>query len=147
MSLQVWLPLNGNLNNQGISNSHVISKTDSLNLSSSGGKISSYCAKFTNDSTQDYLTISDAGQIIDINSKQLSIAFWMKSTNTENQCLFCNRTDTGYGISIFKLNQTQLRFDTGNTGQTSFLCSTTYSNWTHFCFTWDGLVKTLYINI
>ena len=75
MSLQVWLPLNGSLINQGISNSHLITKTDNLNLISSGGKVTPQCALFTNITTQDYFTIDNATNIININNKQISIAF------------------------------------------------------------------------
>lgn len=143
MSLKIWLPLNGSIINQGLSQTHTITN-NSTTLNANGGKVTANCATF---SSGNYITISDANTIIPINNKQISIAFWMKSTNTDNQCLFCNRTQTGYGISIFKLNKTQFRFDTGNGGMTTFSgLQETYPNWTHFCFTWDGKIKRLYVN-
>lgn len=142
MSLQIWLPLSGSLENKGLSQSHVIAN-NATTLTTINGKVTPGYASFA---SGNYITISDAANIIDINNKQMSFAFWMKTTATHNMCLFCNRSTTGNGISIFKLDQTTFRFDTNNDGQTKFTCAATYPNWTHFCFTWDGQYKKLYIN-
>ena len=53
MALQVWLPLNGNLNNQGLSNITVTNVGATVNAA---GKIGN-CYSF--DGTDDYLTLSN----------------------------------------------------------------------------------------
>ena len=124
----------------------------------SGGKTSASCAQFL---SGNYIEIPGGGfeglgdiLLIDTTynghfpifypeQKQLTIAFWAKTTETSNMCFFCGRTVVGEGISLFKLGSL-FRFDAGE--QTSFSCDLTYPNWTHFCFTWDGKVKRCYIN-
>jgi hypothetical protein len=126
-------------------------------IDASGGKISAKCANFTsgscikvpagglNDSIlfKDMKTYNSFIPMFWPERKNFSIAFWMKSDNSGTMCFFCGRRETGKGISLFKIGST-FRFDAGE--QTTFSCASTYPNWTHFCFTWDGKVKRFYIN-
>ena len=79
MSLQVWLPFNGNLYNQGLSN---ISSTMGSNclLSTSGkiGKCLSATAASANTVT---ITLSNLAELL-ANGKQYSLACWVKATGT-----------------------------------------------------------------
>lgn len=145
MSLQIWLPMTtSTTNNCGIYHTKITNQE--AKILTSGGKIAQKCVTF---SEGNYIALDDTDKnIISPEGKQMSFAFWMKTTHTaSNMCLFCNRTATGEGISLFKLDSATkpiFRFDAG--AQTQFDCAATYGNWTHFCFTWDGKTKRFYVN-
>ena len=138
MSLQVWLPMNGSINNQGLSN---ITPSITGVSTTTSGKIADTCANFSNGN---YIVLPNA-DFISTSSKSLSVAFWVKTTSTSTMTYFCDRTVTGEGISIFQIDSTTFRFDMGGV-QTSFKHSLSFSNWTHLCFTADGSTKRLYVN-
>ena len=137
MSLQVWIPMTGSINNQGLSN---VSASVTGVSSTTSGKIANNCANFA---SGNYIKLSN---IDFINKKNpiISIAFWLKTTSTSTMTYFCDRTNTGDGISIFHMNTT-LRFDLGG-AQTSLSHGANFANWTHVCLTADGKTKKLYIN-
>lgn len=92
MALQVWLPLNGNLNNQGLSN---ISITSS-NISYSTGKITSK-SKSTG-------TVNLSTEFIDkikVNHK-VTIAFWIKPTGTAGTAEFMGNSSNRELCNLFQ---------------------------------------------
>ena len=141
MSLQVWLPfIDSPTKNLGAYYTDITNNNVSL---ATGGKIANNCADF---SKGDYIKLSNTSQLFNNNTKAISLSFWFKTTENDNMCFFCDRTDTGKGLALFKLKN-QFRFDTANTSyHTTFDCNGTYPTWTHFCFTWDGINKKMYVN-
>ena len=94
MALQVWLPLNGNLKQQGLHTSTVTSTNATVSTS---GKIGS-CYSFNGSSS--YL-ISNSSPFSN-NTDDWTYACWFKPNNQHNGCLFSDRTATATtGISIF----------------------------------------------
>lgn len=130
MALQVWLPLINNVENQGVSNIPIINNGVTF---VDNGKIGK-CASFNNN----YFSLQNLS-----NFNTISISFWMKPTNTnQTGCLLNYRTGIGLDIAIF-LIQGNIRFDAG--GQTVFNYTYT-TGWQHVTVTYDGNVKSLYIN-
>lgn len=71
MSLQIWLPLNGNLQNYGVLNT----PTPTANVAfATNGKIGGKCLK---SSTKAVYDVSSG----DISTHQMTISFWGKSDN------------------------------------------------------------------
>ena len=69
MSLQIWLPLNGNLNNQGLTNISVTNNGATINDNGKIGKCYSFASK----------TI-----ILPSFATTRSICFWIKTTKTNS---------------------------------------------------------------
>ena len=82
MALQVWLPLNGNLNNQGLSD---ITVTNSGATFDNNGKIGK-CLKTANQSI-------DLKYIPDLNNKSLSIGGWFKFNKAEIQAIITSKAN------------------------------------------------------
>lgn len=139
MSLKVQLPLNGNLNNQGIINTTVTNNGASVNTS---GKIGS-CYSFNG--TSSYLLGTNAP--LNNNTTDWSFCCWVKVNSSHNGCLYSNRTNTSNnGITIFQYSG-QFLFDDGTRWQ--FTPSTSISNntWYHLAFTRQaGVDKKFYVN-
>lgn len=131
MSLKIWLPLNGNIENQGVSNIPIINNGVTF---VDGGKIGNKCASFNNN----YFSLQNLS-----NFNTISVSFWMKPSNTSQVgCLLNYRTGVGVDLAIFLIDG-KIRFDAG--GQTIFNYTYT-TDWQHITVTYDGNVKSLYIN-
>ena len=145
MSLQVWLPLNGNLNNQGLSNL-TFSNENTTNLTTdTTGKIGN-CYKRA--------TYKTAGRIISnstINlNGDLSMACWAKVTqtvgNTANGLItnHSHNDNTGFGITVKHISDSDYRIScsTGNgSGRTymNYYGTTNIKNtWHHLALTYDN---------
>ena len=78
MALRVWLPLNGNINNQGLSNCTVTNNGATIN---NGGKIGK---TYLFDANDDYISIdsADMRNIFKGGSNPFTIAFWIYNTKT-----------------------------------------------------------------
>lgn len=140
MGLKVWLPLNGDLHNQGISNVN-ITTTATVNTN---GKIGS-CYSFSGN----YITLSPS--IINKDSTEFSFTCWAKFNNIAQMCLFSNRIATNNaGITIFVFNDTggkKILFDTGDRWTLTRSAALPTNEWIHLAFTWKkGVQKCLYIN-
>lgn len=133
MSLQVWLPLNGNINNQGLSNiiinSNAVTHTD--------GKLGK-AATFSSS----YIGITNTPLTGSIN--ELSFSFWMKtSTPSNTMCIYNGRTTVGGAIALFTINGT-FRFDDNSQHSLSYTIPS--NNWEHYCITRDNTNIKLYVN-
>ena len=136
MALQVWLPLNGNLDNQGIDNTTVTNNGATVDNNGKIGK----CYSFNG--TSKYLRINEKV----ITTSQYSIAFWMYMTDVSgNRCIFSTRNVNSGAVNIYAL-PAGIRFDTSTTAnwQTSFKPSA--NTWYHITLVQDATTKYLYVN-
>lgn len=120
MSLQVWLPLTQNTDNQGL---YPIEKTVNIknSFSNNGGKLGR-TVQFT---SGDYIKISDP---IKSTTKEFTIAFWVKfSTVSGTQTLWAGRSTTGKSVAIHAISN-KIRFDSSSqvTSGTTFVANTWY---------------------
>lgn len=137
MALQVWLPLNGNINNQGLSG---ITMTGSPNSWDSNGKIGK-CATFTG-STSNVIY----NNTTDFNyTDNFSYCMWINHNYTGSavQWAFTNgRADAGgYGYGIQIVNTSSIKCWFGNRS-VSISCPT--NEWHHIAFTISGTTIKVY---
>ena len=138
MGLQVWLPLNGNTNQQGLSS---ITMTGSPN-SWVDGKIGK-CAHFTGSvSNVIYNNTTDFNYTDDF-----SWTIWVKTnyTGSNAQYVFTNgRADAGgygYGLQCISASNCSCRF-----GNVSYNIPVSGGSWTHITFTKHGTTIIIYVN-
>ena len=77
MSLQIWLPLNGDLTQQGLSNVTITNNGATVDNNGKIGKC------YTLNGSSNYIHISNLP-----NPKNISVAFWMKRNATTNSRQF-----------------------------------------------------------
>ena len=142
MALQVWLSLNGNVNNQGLAD---ITATNSGATVDSNGKIGQ-CYSF--DGSDDYINIGDIGKYFD--GTAFSICFWIYSLEDKTRAAVfssygLSSTSNFFALEINSSNATycknNLRFDWKGTDTYSPDDFITYDDWTHVCVTYDGVNK------
>ena len=153
MALQVWLPLNGNANNQGLSGDATINGTFSY---ASGGKIAD---KYLNTSNMISIYVPNIK-----GNKICTFSFWayvVSSTITSNWTLVARIDDQGTnagsnmrfercpksnynGIFCFS-NHNSEKYGLTN-GCITSPTGGYYDQWVHFCFTSDGTTFTRYMN-
>jgi len=138
MALRVWLPLNGSVENKGISNTTMSGSPASWG----NGKIGK-CATFT----------GNVGNVIYNNTTdynytdKFSWAVWINTnfTGTTSQFAFTNgRADAGgygYGLQCSNATTCNIRF-----GSQSFGVAVTGGEWTHLAFTKSGTSIKVYKN-
>lgn len=145
MALQVWLPLNGSLKNNGLSQLKFSNENTSTITVNSSGKIGS-CYERT--------AINTAGRIksnTTINlSGDISMCCWAKVTSTVGDTangLVSNHShsnNTGFGITVKQISENDYRIScsTGNgTNRTYFTYYGTTNikdSWHHLCLTYDN---------
>lgn len=125
MSLQVWLPLNGNLNNQGLSE---VTVTNNGATVDSNGKIGS-CYLINSDkkiSFNSYLWMTMKPQY------NFSCFFWVKGT-TDGWLIAC-------GAWEFRLRPDFIQVHPGPSGEYAARYTDTFDTdtWYHLGFTWNG---------
>lgn len=142
MSLQVWLPLNGNLNNQGLSD---LTMTNSGATTDSNGKIGScyYC------SSASYLYTNN----FYLNTETFSVAYWVKYSTITSWNTYIvslnNSTSEDYQFMMGSLGSAD-----GSSSSTSLRINAAYSGrisipkneWHHCCATWQNNVVTIYVD-
>lgn len=136
MSLQVWLPLNGDLHNQGLNN---IQFTNNEATVDTNGKIGK-CYSFNGSSN--FLKATH-----NFYNNKYSVCAWIYSTSsTATQTICCDRTAVGSGFSIFLISG-KIRIDSGGN---NLMWSTGYTypinTWFHLAVTYDGTNTSYYIN-
>ena len=137
MSLRVWLPLNGTLDNQGLDDIVVTNNGATVDNSGKIGK----CYNF--DGNNDYISFPYS-----FPSEDWSYSIWFYTTSTNTQTLGCCRNGVGFGFSIFLINS-KIRID-GIIGNDNQQWTTTYTFptniWVNLIVTSkNGLIK-YYIN-
>lgn len=135
MSLLVWLPLDGVIENKGSSNATVTNYGATV---STAGKTGS-CYSF--DGTNDYMEFSN----LNIDSKRyLTLAFWCYSVNGNLYGVFTTRDTSLY--HQFSLINTGLGFrDTRHSSWTTFSFEQPTANvWTHYAIVYSDGTWTVY---
>ena len=137
MSLRVWLPLNGTLDNQGLDDVVVTNNGATIDNSGKIGK----CYNF--DGSNDYISFPYS-----FPSEDWSYSIWFYTTSTNTQTLGCCRNGVGFGFSIFLISN-KVRID-GIIGNDNQQWTTIYTyptdTWTNLIVTSkNGLIK-YYIN-
>ena len=139
MGLKVWLPLNGDLNNNGYSD--ILTTANNLTIEAKG-KIGA-CYSFNGSSS--YIQLNKAPLSND--TTEFSFACWFKPNVVHQGCLFSNRSAVdSAGICIWYYND-RFFFDTGRRWTISYSDKVIVNQWNHLVFTWNisGL-KQIYIN-
>lgn len=145
MSLRVWLPLNGNLNNQGLSDVAITNNGTTVNNSGKIGK----CYAF--DGSQFITLVSDDIQnIFQTPQSKFSMTCWiyLNSDETDRVIIFGNYSANPFVNWELVANGSQ-RLCVGGTSN-----YTTKANgaivpketWTHIAVTYDGNLTTFYVN-
>lgn len=149
MGLQVWMPMIGNINNQGLSNLSNLSGNYVQGTCSTFGK----CLNVPNSSP---ISFTADGLV---NAKKFSVCFWTLADNGTkadwNQMLWLGdkKTDGSYGSSFrFESCKTYphaCSFHNNDvcaiTGASRILGSS-YNTWYHVCVTYDGAELKSYTN-
>ena len=142
MALRVWLPLNGTLENKGISDPTIgLVGTPTVNNSGKIGK----CYTFSGSNG-----VSIAQQILPSQTPAWSFACWFSLSNTTTTtaaCLFSERTaanQNGYTVFIYPNNSIMLVDD--GTRWTVTPMTFSAGTWYHLVVTRDSLEKKIYIN-
>lgn len=139
MSLRIWLPLTGNLNNNGLEDTTVSSTNTTID---SNGKIGS-CYSFNGSSS--YLLGTQ--NFLSNNTEDWTFCCWMKVNNSHNGCLFsCRNSINNNGIAVFYYNS-QWIIDDGVRWQFTPTVTINANIWYHVCVVRKkGVGKYLYIN-
>ena len=137
MSLQVWLPLNGNLNNQGLDGSLEFTNTASATVATDG-KIGS-CYSFSATSGTGLLLSKgkSASEFMDtyINHHSWSMCAWVRTTSNDNVVFGLT-----YGLRLWcgSTNYVHLYNNTRNVSASNNI-STIDGKWHHICATYNTL--------
>lgn len=151
MGLVVWLPLNGNLNNQGTGSNFAFAGTPAYK----NGKMGK-CLDLTNSTYLD-------GTCPDLNGKTaFSICCWIYGIYNSNNSEWANAIS--FGTSLNGTTSTDFRFGRHNLNDSSGYAASVYNNnsytimaanqagsvpfgvWNHICFTTDGSTWRFYVN-
>lgn len=143
MSLQVWLPLNGDLHNQGLRQNLNIIGTDIT--FSNNGKIGK-CADFNGTSSRIYIPNFSI-------DNQWSYGCWVNTPTSDTRgwelVIILNNSGSDADSQLaFWIHQKENRIESlANTKYTSTIPYTPYYNsWHHFFATYNGTVLTSYID-
>lgn len=158
MSLQVWLPLNGSLENKGLSDLtfQIVNYNNAIISATTGGKVVSGLYKRTTKETADYI-ISDKNITLD---GDVTMCCWAKVTGvgyagTANGIFGQHGHLTGgLGITMKDVSSTDLRMsvntglygDSGTSDRTfcTYYGSTNiYNAWHHLCLTYNSSTRQL----
>ena len=134
--LRLWLPLNGDLHNQGLDDVTVTNNGATVNNAGKIGK----CYEF--DGSSNYITIPQ-GYIGD----EWSYSIWAYTTSSSStQCLGCCRTSVGSGFALFLIGG-KLRIDSGgNYVQHTTTYTYPTNTWFHLTITYGDGKTSYYIN-
>lgn len=147
MALQIWLPLDGTLENKGCADAVITNNGAAIDNSGKIGK----CYSF--DGSDDYISI-DSDKLCEIISggdQVFSIAMWVKQTDSTRAILFGTYAMSGAGSNNFfniELSTAHTcRFDwKANPDWTSSAMNIGSDTWNHICYTYDGVTIKAYLN-
>jgi len=147
MSLRVWLPLTGHLDNQGLSGLTPVQTTAPTWVDGKLGKAMSTGAL--------YLPANDVAKFY--NNNAMSFAFWIYAVGSSGSSVILGQRNMSVGnnrmFTIFQYpspNDLHLSWQS-NESSTTFLSGILYGvfpsgTWTHCAITYDGAKATVYIN-
>lgn len=142
MSLQMWLPLNGDLHNQGLSNFNIV--TNNVTFVNTG-KIGQ-CASFNGSNSYIYINNINLGN-------NWSYGCWINTPASDSRgweiVIILNNTGSDADSQLaFWVHQKENRFETlANTQYNSTISyAAYYGTWHHFFATFNGNVLTTYID-
>ena len=143
MALQIWLPLNGNLDNQGVANATI---TAYGALANANGKIGQ-CYSF--DGSDDYISINcpDINQTFGGGAHKFTMTFWVYHADSTRAILFGDYNLSGsIGFNVELTAGHRVRFYWNGSPDKSFSAETelTVSTWTHIAVVYDGAQILLY---
>ena len=140
MSLQVWLPLNGNLDNQGLGDIEVTNNGATIDNSGKIGK----CYYF--DGNAHYLQFSES--VGDLYSGDFSYAVWLKPMDDTRSVICSEYASSGASNIAFELSASrQVRlYWNGSPDISSTGCILPKSQWTHVTITRSGNEAKFYMN-
>lgn len=139
MSLQVWLPLNGDLHNQGLSNITVTNNGATVNNNGKIGK----CYYF-NGSSQ-YLQLSKS--LTNLYAGDFSWAIWLKPTDATRGIIFSEYSSTGASNVAFELLANRvIRVYWNGSPDWSTGIALTQDIWSHVAITRTGNTLKVYVN-
>lgn len=141
MSLKVWLPLNGDLTNNGTSSATIEASGAAVNTS---GKIGS-CYSF--DGSDDYISINcaDLYSIIKGGTQPFSIAFWVYHADSTRAIIFGDYGLTGsISFNIELTTGHAVRFYWGGSPDKNFSTTVASAGWTHIALVYTGSVINIY---
>ena len=142
MSLQIWLPLNGDLHNQGLSNFNIV--TNNVTFINTG-KIGQ-CASFNGSNSYIYINNVTLGN-------NWSYGCWVNTPASDSRgweiAIILNNTGSDADSQLaFWIHQKENRFETlANTQYNSTVSyAAYYGTWHHFFATFNGNVLTTYMD-
>ena len=146
MSLQVWLPLNGDLKNQGLCGNLNISAINTLTFVD--GKIGK-CYQRATDATQITTGINIDNNLLDILGTKASVAVWVKplGSHTHYNGTLLSSGNWNAKRWAFGVSQDNSKVDVLCGGYNTYIdCSVPVNQWTHLCSTFNNGVSKLYKN-
>lgn len=136
MSLQIWLPLNGDLTQQGLSNVTVTNNGATVDNNGKIGKC------YTLNGSSNYINISNLP-----NPKNISVAFWMKRNATTNSRQFMFTAWGGVTCEMTTTNYIHCYTNGGGGACDSTTAVTDDTGWVHVVYTFqDKVGGKLYLN-
>lgn len=144
MSLKVWLPLNGNLENKG---TDIITITNNGAITDSAGK-TGMCYSFNGSTSYISLSGSKLFQIFTGGTQQFSITMWVYHADATRGILFGDYSTSGaINFNIELSTSHGIRFYWAGSPDTSPSNATVAaSEWTHVALTYNGTKIQSYIN-
>ena len=119
-----------------------------------GGVTDSTCPTWSNDSPRYLGSYEFNGEnqyisglsSISNNTKEFTIAFWVKLNNVPNTMTFYTaRAGIGSGVALFFVNK-NIRFDDNVQSTFNYTYDLSSNKWTHLCVTRSNTSKKLYVN-
>lgn len=146
MSLKVWLPLNGDLENRGCSSYSITAIENSPTFTT--GKIGQ-CYQRANSSSQltNGLRIED--NLVDLLGTTASISVWIKplGTHTHYNGTIISSGDWNHSRWAFGVSQDNSQVDVLSGGHNKYItCNVPVNEWTHLVSTFDNGLCKLYKN-
>lgn len=147
MSLQVWLPLNGDLHNQGLTDLTATNNGATVNNSGKIGK----CYQLTSSSSQK-ITVAMSPTVT---SSVGSLACWVKFNSLPSSsgwfCLMQLGASSGFaacrlGMYLEYASGINISINGSSTGANYKAYTFTTGTWYHICAVYDGTNVKLYIN-
>lgn len=144
MSLQVWLPLNGDLKNNGLLGNTIV--TNHGATVDNNGKIGK-CYAFDNNTSYISIQHNQLYKILNGSSQPMSICFWVFHADTTRAIIFGDYNVTGgnnFNIELATNHTLRWYWSSPDIGISAM--NVGLSTWTHVAFTYDGAILKGYIN-